>query len=232
MSYCVHCGVELEQTARACPLCGTPVSDPKAPIDTAQAPPFPTVSATVEPPNKSELALLLSAMLVSVSVVCTLLNLVLSSGSFWSLYIVGGAMTFWLWIVTPLVFPKSPLWLRLLIDGMAVALYLYLISLDLDGLHWYLALALPITLVITALALALGLLLPHRSILTCITLTLCAVGLLCLAIELFIDLYKTGLWRPAWSLVVAAAVIALMVPLIVVRRVPGLREQVRRKFHL
>lgn len=25
MAYCIHCGVELEQSLRACPLCGTPL---------------------------------------------------------------------------------------------------------------------------------------------------------------------------------------------------------------
>ena len=30
MSYCVHCGVELDEQAKRCPLCGTPVVDPSA----------------------------------------------------------------------------------------------------------------------------------------------------------------------------------------------------------
>ena len=35
MSYCVHCGVELDATASFCPLCHTRVLDPGQPVDTA-----------------------------------------------------------------------------------------------------------------------------------------------------------------------------------------------------
>lgn len=232
MSYCVHCGVELEPTARRCPLCNTPVLDPAQAVDTASPRPYPTRSTAVELPNKSELALLLSAMLVSVAVVCAVLNLFLASGRLWSLYVVGGAMTLWLWVVAPLLLPRMPLWCRILADGAAVGVYVFLISLDLDGLDWYLGLALPIVLSGTAVCLCLGLFLPRRSTLTGVTLVIGAAGIFCLLLELFLDLWLLGRWRPIWSLVVAAACLALAVPLIVVRRVPDLRELVRRKFHL
>ena len=32
MSYCVHCGVELDATASFCPLCHTRVLDPGQPV--------------------------------------------------------------------------------------------------------------------------------------------------------------------------------------------------------
>ena len=41
MSYCVNCGVELDQTAQVCPLCHTPVINPKQPVDRISPPPFP-----------------------------------------------------------------------------------------------------------------------------------------------------------------------------------------------
>lgn len=232
MSYCVHCGVELDQTARACPLCGTPVLDPAAPIDTAGARPYPTRSTPVEPPGKREVAKLLTATLASAAAVCALLNLFLDPQVLWSLYVVGGAATLWLWAAPGLLFPKLPLWSRLLIDASAVAGYLLLVSWVLDGLDWYLALALPMTLTWTALAMALGLFLPGRSILTSVTLLLGAAGFYCLTIELFIDRWTAGRWQPVWSLVVAAACAAAMAVLVTVRAVPGLRELVRRKFHM
>ena len=68
MSYCVNCGVELDPGAQACPLCGTPAwhPDPSAP------PYFPTNRAAVQPASKREAAILLTAMLVSVSLCCGL----------------------------------------------------------------------------------------------------------------------------------------------------------------
>ena len=41
MSYCGNCGVELDPTARACPLCHTPVVNPNQPVDTVSPKPFP-----------------------------------------------------------------------------------------------------------------------------------------------------------------------------------------------
>lgn len=45
MSYCVNCGVELDSTASFCPLCRTPVVNPRQPVDTGSSPPFPTGTA-------------------------------------------------------------------------------------------------------------------------------------------------------------------------------------------
>ena len=232
MSYCVHCGVELDQTQRACPLCGVEVHDPAGAVDTASPRPYPTRSTLVEPPGKSEMAVLLTVMLVSVSAACAVLNLFLDSGRFWSLYVTGGAMTAWLWLVLPLLAPKLPVWVKLLGDGAAVGVYLLLIAVTVDGMEWYLGLGLPIVLAATAVALGLGFFLPGRSILTSAVLLLSAGGLLCLAIELFVDRFLRGVWVPGWSLIVAVACAAVIAVLVTVRAVPGLREQARRRFHL
>ena len=79
MSYCVNCGVELDSTASFCPLCRTPVVNPRQPVDTGSSPPFPTERREVPPASKAELAILVSSMLASVAVCCGLLNLVLRS---------------------------------------------------------------------------------------------------------------------------------------------------------
>ena len=232
MSYCVHCGVELDQTQRVCPLCGVEVRDPLAPVDTASPKPYPTRSTIVEPPGKTELAVLLSVMLVSASAACALLNLFLESNHFWSLYVTGGAMTLWIWMVLPLLSHRLPVWAKLLCDGGAVGVYLCLIALSLNGWGWYLGLALPIVLVLTALAIGLGFFLPGRSILTSVMLLLGNSAVACLAIELFVDRWAEGGWSPGWSLVVTVVCAALLAVLVTVRTGPSLREQVRRKFHL
>ena len=85
MSYCVNCGVELDPSAKTCPLCGTPAWHPEL-----DAPPyFPANSAAVQPASRREAAILLTAMLVSVSLCCGLLNLFLPTDRPWSLYVIG-----------------------------------------------------------------------------------------------------------------------------------------------
>ena len=156
MSYCVNCGVELDPTASFCPLCRTPVVNPRQPVDTGSPPPFPTERREVPPASKAELAILVSSMLASVAVCCGLLNLVLRSGHIWSLYVIGAAAMLWVWLVPPLLLRTMHLYLRLSADVLAVALYVFLISVDLDGSAWYWHLALPIILLLGAALLFLG----------------------------------------------------------------------------
>ena len=213
MSYCVNCGVELDATARACPLCHTPVQNPNQPVDAELPPPFPSRRKEVQPTSKKELALLISAMFASVAVLCGVLNLFfLHSGRPWSLYVVGAAV---------------------LLDSCAVGVYVYLISIDLHGQRWFLGLALPIILTGGAIVTALGLILSRgRSILSSVTLIIGAVGLFVVGIELFVDRWMGGSYEPGWSIVVATVCIALIIPLLVVRHRPALRDEARRRFHM
>ena len=71
MSYCVKCGVELDEGAERCPLCGTPAWKP----DETEPRYFPTKPAEVPRASRRAAAALLTAMLASVSLCCGLLNL-------------------------------------------------------------------------------------------------------------------------------------------------------------
>ena len=71
-----------------------------------------------------------------------------------------------------------------------------------------------------------------RSILSSAIILLVSVGLQCGSIEFFVDRFLYGLWNPGWSLIVLAVCLGFCVPLIVMRCVPSLREEVRRRFHL
>ncbi|MEG0779778.1 MAG: DUF6320 domain-containing protein [Oscillospiraceae bacterium] len=236
MVYCVNCGVELGESAETCPLCGTAVWRPEPrPEEGAMPGFFPTRRTEVAPVSKRELALMLTAMLASVAVCCGVLNLFwLRTERSWSLYVIGAALMLWIWFVPPLLLRKLPLWVRLTLDVCAVGVYVLLVSIDLDGRGWFLHLALPILTLAGILLLGLSALLHgrHHSILTTTVLIIGAVGLLAVGIELFADFYFHATWAPGWSLVIISICVALVIPLIVVRRIPSLREEVRRRFHM
>ena len=125
MSYCVNCGVELNPAARECPLCRTPVLNPSCPVD-ADAPSFfPTRREEVAPVSRREAALLLTAMLLSVAICCTLLNLVFYSDVWWSFFIGGAMAMLWVWFVPPLLSRKLFIWVRLTLDVLAVGSIFY-----------------------------------------------------------------------------------------------------------
>ena len=59
-----------------------------------------------------------------------------------------------------------------------------------------------------------------------------AIGLFAVLTEFLCDEYLKGEWVPGWSMVVLASCAGLSIPLIIVRRVPSLREEARRRFHM
>ncbi len=232
MSYCVNCGVELGESAKKCPLCGTPAWHPEA--WEPDAPYFPTKPAVVEPVSKRALALVLSSMLVSVSLCCGVLNLILTAGNPWSLYVVGAAAMLWVWFVLPLLARRLPVFVKLTADVLAIGLYVFLIALGVGGLSWFRALALPILAVACVDVFLLSFLLRggRRSILSTAMLSIGAAALFALGVEACIDRYLRGAWRPGWSIVVLAVCVGLVIPLGVFRCVPTLREELRRRFSL
>lgn len=234
MSYCVNCGVELDPTAAFCPLCQTPVHNPKQPVDRESPAPFPAERGEVILASRGEAAVLVTAMLGSVALCCGLLNLFLRTSHIWSLYVIGAAAMLWVFAVPPLLWRKLPLPVVTVLDVAAIGLYVLLIALELDGLDWYLHLALPATALLGLVLLAQVLLLRNRrlSILSTISLVVASIAIFIVGLELLGDLYFHGAWGPSWSLVVLIVAAALEIPLIVVRRVRGLREEVRRRFHM
>ncbi len=234
MSYCVNCGVELDGTAKFCPLCWTPVCNPRQPVDQNEPTPFPTEPGEVPLAPRRAAAVLLSAMLASVAVCCGLLNLFLQTGHIWSLYVIGAAAMLWVFAAPPLLFRKLPLPVMTLLDGAAIGLYVLMIAWELDGLDWYAHLALPAIVLLGLIMLAQVLLLRNRqrSILSTIALVIASIAVFVVGLELLSDLYFHGAWGPSWSLVVLIVAGAMEIPLLVVRWVPGLRREVRRRFHM
>ena len=59
-----------------------------------------------------------------------------------------------------------------------------------------------------------------------------SIGVFVFGMEFFVDRWLHQLWSPSWSLVVLTICIGMVIPLIIIRRVPALREEARRRFHL
>lgn len=234
MSYCVNCGVELGKELKCCPLCGTPVINPREWGNKEAKSFFQNRPAKVQPVSKAEIALLISAMLASVALCCGILNLLMQPEYVRSLYAVGACAMLWVWIVLPLIFRKLPVFVRVGIDLLAVALYLLLIALVFGGMDWYLRLALPVLAAAELCSIVITYIMRggRRSILSSIIIIIGGIALMSLFTELFIDLFIYGTWTAGWSLIIMTVCLGFSIPLVTVRLVPSLREEVRRRFHL
>lgn len=227
MSYCVNCGVELNPGAEVCPLCQTPAWKP----DEAAPSYFPTKPPEVLPVSKKEVAILLSSVEIAVALCCGLLNLFLLPARLWSLYVIGALGLFWVWFVLPMVVREIPKFFSIALDVGAVCLYVWFISVRFQGESWFWGLALPILGWAYLLVCLLTYLVRKRSILTTISMYIGTLALLIIGIEFVIDRFLTGTWVPGWSLIVWVVCVVLLIPLRVIRHVPSLREEVRRRFN-
>lgn len=232
MSYCVNCGVELGDSIKVCPLCDTPVLNPYA-DSTSDDTFFPSKGGDIKPVSKFELAVLISSMLLSVSVLFGALNIFFDREELWSLYVIGAAAVLWVWFVLPLLTRKILFWSRLSIDLIAVAAYLGFMAIFKGGMELYLNLLIPLIFTLSATVFIVSLIIhsKRRSILQQVLICLCGVAVFCVLCELMIDNYLFEGWRPFWSMIVLAVCVGLSIPIIIVIKTPSLREEIRKRWH-
>ena len=161
MSYCVECGVKLEQSLKICPLCHTPVINPNeitaTTLENATSP-FATTKGEVEPMKKHDIGLWLTLVFGSTSIACGLLNFLIFHHNYWSIPVIGACIILWIFFCPRMFFPKIPISINLAISGASVILYELSITLMTESDQWFYTLVLPITLVIMLLTSISGLL--------------------------------------------------------------------------
>ena len=124
MSYCVNCGVELEQSLKQCPLCNTPVINPREmsreKIEEAsqKISPFPEEKGQVEVVKRKDMAILLTTVMLATSVVCGLLNLLVYSARPWSLAIIGACILLWVILIPVAIYTRQLVYKSVLLDGL------------------------------------------------------------------------------------------------------------------
>ena len=214
MSYCVNCGVKLDDSLERCPLCNTPVINPNEVSCSHSVPPFPKENGQVETVKNKDMAILYSLVLIATGASCGLLNLLAFNSSAWSLYVIG-------------------VYFSLLFDGLAIVLYEYLITFNTPSSRWFYELALPITGIVTLLAIIIAAL--NRRIASSFLATalylFAEVAVLCVSIELLIRRFLAEPYMLTWSAVVLTACAVIIVALITMLSRKRLRGAVRRRLH-
>ncbi len=233
MSYCVNCGVELESSLTECPLCNTPVINPKELHNYQKPSPYPREKGQVDVVKKKDLTILICIVLGATSLSCLLLNLFVFSGSPWSLFIIGACLILFVLAIPAVIYTRLPIYISLLFDGIAVGFYLYMITFNTASSSWFLGLALPIVALITILVEIFALLLRSFpvSFITTALYFFAETALLCVGIELLIHHYSGEPLHLVWSAVVLTVCSVIVVLLITVLSRRRLRDAVRRRLH-
>lgn len=234
MSYCVHCGVELHETSKSCPLCNTPIVNPRIPLIPDGKKPFAEKKGQVDRVRHSDMAILLSVVLGSTGLSCGILNFFIFHDSFWSFYIIGACILLWVFCIPFLIYTKLPWFLSIIFDGMALVLYCGIISFSHPGNGWFIGLAIPIIVLITGLFLIFVFLLItfRTSILSTSIYLFLEIGFLCTGIEILIHKYFEEKIYVTWSAIVFICCSIIVISLFTIIRRSRLREAVRRRMHI
>lgn len=233
MSYCVNCGVELDGALEECPLCNTPVINPRELARHRKPSPFPEEKGAVETVRRKDLGILTTSILGAAAVACGVINLLVFTRIAWSLAVIGACLLVWVMMVPLVIDSHLSIYVYVFLDGVAAGLYLFMLSFLTSGQRWLWGLGIPIVILTTIMAEVLTVCIRYlpSSFLTNALYVVNVAGLLCLGLEILIDLYVTKQIALSWSVVVLAvmgSVDALLVTVLSRRR---LRNEVRRRLH-
>lgn len=232
MSYCVNCGVELEQGCGECPLCDTPVINPREFHNKPEKPAYPEIIKIPKSTHKRFLVFVVSMVLLIPNIVLAFLDMFLW-GSGISAFIFGGTALVWFWFLFPMLWKKPIPIILLQIDALALLGYLYIFRGISNESRWFEGLAIPIVIAFWAVAAVFILWSrkPRNKSYTGIAATV-AVIVLSYIIEICIDMFVFGRLQLGVSFAVTACCIPIIIFFIVLAKSRKLRAWVSRKFFM
>lgn len=140
--YCVKCGVQLADTEKSCPLCGTACNHPEIPRQNV-APLYPNQrNPELRVSSKAAHGVVLALFLLPIFITL-LCDLQLNRAVVWSGYVAGALALTYVTFVLPFWFHRPNPVIFVPCDFVAAGLYLLYINCAVEG-DWFLSLAFPV----------------------------------------------------------------------------------------
>ena len=108
--YCVKCGVELADSEKKCPLCGTPVFHPDIPRNLSEPPFPPDKRIRPEDVNRSGILFVLTIAALLPALLCLLCDWRINGTLVWSGYAAGAIGLLYIVILLPMWFRHGCDW--------------------------------------------------------------------------------------------------------------------------
>ena len=233
MSYCVNCGVELEKGCPSCPLCDTPVINPREIIPDSQKPVYPENLSIPKSLSKKYWVFVLSLVMLIPNLVLIILNMLIFDSGVVK-YIVGGTLVAWIWFLFPLLWKKPIPVILLAIDALALLTYLDMFKIygD-DSTGWFNSIVLPVVIALWAICnLFIFWLKKPRSKPLIVIAVLGAISVMSFVIEICINMFYNSRLQIVVSLVVTACCVSLMIFFAFLEKSKRLRAWAKRKFFM
>ncbi len=235
MSYCVNCGVELDDSAKKCALCSTPVVNPNALIAPDDAvDPFPVRMVIPAGVRRRYAAFIASMVFLIPNIVCLVINLIFNFDYLWATYLNATSAIIWLLFVFPFLLKKPKSYYIIPIDAVGVILYTAVFYSVQHGEGWLFNLAIPLILVVSAFAFSAVEWIKHKGLdwpLLVVSILL-QLSVTSFGVELIFRHYYSIRMLPVVSIVVSACCLALAVFFVSVKKNKRLRAWLSRKFFI
>ena len=140
--FCIKCGVELSDTEKSCPLCGTTVYHPDL-VQKEVAPNYPPYRRPHSRINRRGVLFLITVCCVMLAIQLLVLEISVFGQLRWSLYAVGGLILAYIIMLLPTWFSRPNPVIFVPCDFAAAILYLLFIN-EFTGGDWFLTFALPV----------------------------------------------------------------------------------------
>jgi len=140
--YCIKCGVQLAESEKSCPLCGTKVYHPDLPTPQGE-PLYPDQKHPSRPVTVGPLPILLTVACLMAAVIVFLCDLQVYHRVSWSGYVMGALVVGYISLALPLWFQKPNPVIFIPCGFAAGGCYLLYISLYTRG-GWFLSFAFPV----------------------------------------------------------------------------------------
>ena len=230
--YCIKCGVELADSEKVCPLCGTRVFHPDLPCGSGE-PPYPPAEHPNEEVGRVGALFVVTVCMLLPAVICVLVDWRVNGGIVWSGFAVGGLLLLYVLAVLPLWFRRPNPVIFVPADFAAIGLYLLYINFATGG-HWFLTFALPVTGTIGVLVTTVVTLLRYlsRGYLYIFGGALMAGGGLAVLIEFLLNITFQVHRTFIWSFYPLAAGVLLGIMLLIIAVCKPLRRSLHRKFFI
>lgn len=231
MSYCVNCGVELEKGCPSCPLCDTPVINPREGHKPPDVPAYPEIVKIPKETQKRFTVFVISMVMLLPNIVLAVLDI-----AFWqsgvSSFIIGASMVAWLWFLFPFLWKKPIPVVLLGIDALALIAFLKFCSLKTTTAPgWFSSLVLPVVIALWAICNVFIFWLRKPRSKTSKTISaIIAADIMTFVVEICINMFYNGKLQVGISLVVTACSIPLIIFFVALVKSRRLKAWVSRKF--
>ena len=235
MSYCVNCGVELDNTEKECPLCLVEVHNPIDPYNPNAERHFPDIPVYGFRQNHKDLVPPLALLMTVPASISIVFDLLTSGRISWSFLVTSALVLIAVLALPPLSMnmTKPKALLCVVLDYFGIILFLYAVNFWISG-SWFWTVAIPLSAASGVIAIGQVSVFMFYKVrkLTIFAVATFSLGLLALYTDFLVKHHRESERVVGWSLFILLPCLTISALALVINRNARLKEHFRQRFFI